>query len=378
MAKVVEINDIEELSQYRLLWNALFQGTPNASFFLTFDWLDTYWRHFGHDQKLKVLVVYAAGAPIGILPLCVRTEKYRLTTARVLTYPLDNWGTWYGPIGPNPAATMLAAMQHIRSTPRDWDMLELRWVSADATEGGKTARALRVAGLFSEKEEYASTSIIDLPATWDEFQASKSHTLRRQFRRTLRDMFESGKAQFIRHRPAPAAEGDGDPRWDLYNMCETVALASWQSSVVHGNTLTHDRVRDYFHDAHAAAARIGMADVNLMLIDGRPAAFLYGYHCHGHVAALRTGYDASFGGGTGSALLLKSVQDSCERGDRSIDFGPGDREHKRRLRTRTESTYRLTYTPISSWRSQTVRWTRWAKNHWPKRSAAAVAEANVA
>jgi CelD/BcsL family acetyltransferase involved in cellulose biosynthesis len=194
----------------------------------------------------------------------------------------------------------------------------------------------------------------------------------------LRDTFESGKAEFIRHRPAPAAEGDGDPGWDLYRMCETVALASWQSSVASGNTLTHDRVRDYFHAAHAAAARIGMVDVNLMLVDGRPAAFLYGYHCLGRITALRTGYDASIGSGTGSVMLLKSLQDSCQRGDRSIDFGPGEREHKRRLRTRVEATYRLTYTPISSWRSQTVRWTRWAKNRWPKRAAANVAAASVA
>ena len=46
---------------------------------------------------------------------------------------------------------------------------------------------------------------------------------------------------------------------------------------------------------------------------------------------------------------------AADRGDRMIDFGPGEREHKRRLRTRTESTYRLTYTPIDSWRSQAVR-----------------------
>src|SRR5436309_3510523 len=90
MIEVIEINDIEELSQYRLLWNSLFPGTPNATFFLTFDWLDTYWRHFGRDQKLRVLIVYAAGEPIGILPLCVRTEVYRLSKVRVLTYLLDN------------------------------------------------------------------------------------------------------------------------------------------------------------------------------------------------------------------------------------------------------------------------------------------------
>ena len=371
MVEVVEINDVDELSHYRLVWNSLFPATPNASYFLTFDWFETYWRHFGHDQKMRVLIVYGGGEPIGILPLCVRREAYRVGKVRVLTYPLDNWSTWYGPIGPNPASTMLAAMQHIRRTPRDWDMIELRWVAGDGVQGGKTARAMRVGNMFSEKQEYQVTSLVDLPATWDEFLASKGQSLRRQFRRTLRDLFERGRAEYIRHRPLPASEGDGDPRWDLYAACETVAQASWQSHVVHGNTLIHDRVREYFHAAHAAAARIGMVDVNVLNVDGQPAAFLYGYHCQGNVSALRTGFDASLGGGLGSALMLKSIEDSCRRGDRVIDFGPGEREHKRRLRTRTEATYRLTYTPIDSWRSQAVRLSRWAKGRWQQRQKCA-------
>ncbi|HVT29123.1 MAG TPA: GNAT family N-acetyltransferase [Lacipirellulaceae bacterium] len=370
MVEIVEINDVEELSQYRMLWNSLFRSTPNATFFLTYDWLETYWRLFGHDQKLRVLIAYAAGEPIGILPLCVRTEPYRVGKVRVLTYPLDNWSTWFGPIGPNPSATMLAAMQHVRRTPREWDMMELRWVADDASQGGKTARAMRVAGLFSEKAEYQSTSLVDLPATWDEYLAGKSHSMRRQFRRTLRDFFESGQAEYIRHRPLPAAEGDGDPRWDVYEMCELVAQASWQSHVTKGNTLTHERVRDYFHATHAVAARLGMVDVNVLTIEGKPAAFLYGYHCQGNVTALRTGFDAANNSGIGSTLMLHMIRDSCRRGDRTIDFGPGEREHKRRLRTRTESTYRITYAPIDSWRSQAVRLTRWAKRRWPQHTEA--------
>jgi CelD/BcsL family acetyltransferase involved in cellulose biosynthesis len=370
MVEVVEINDIEALPQYRMLWNALFPGTPGATFFLTYDWFETYWRHFGHNQKLRVLVVFAAGEPIGILPLCVRRESHRLSHVRVLTYPLDNWSTWYGPIGPNPAATMLAGMQHIRRTPRDWDMIELRWVADDATHGGKTARAMRVVGLFSEKHSYETTSIIDLPADWNEYLAKKSPSLRRQFKHASRELFANGRAQYIRHRPRAASEGDGDPAWDVYAMCESIALASWQSHVTDGNTLTHADVREYFRAAHAAAARIGMVDVNVLAVDGRPAAFLYGHHYHGHVTALRTGFDASNSGGIGSALVLKAIEDSCRRGDRMIDFGTGEREHKRRLRTRTESTYRLTYTPLDSWRSQAVRLTRWAKNRMPQVGAA--------
>jgi CelD/BcsL family acetyltransferase involved in cellulose biosynthesis len=136
--------------------------------------------------------------------------------------------------------------------------------------------------------------------------------------------------------------------------------------VLHGNTITHERVREYFRAAHAMASRLGMVDVNVLNIDGQPAAFLYGYHCRGEVSTIRTGFDASAGDGIGSALLLRTIAHSCERGDRRIDFGPGEGEHKRRLRTRLESTYRLTYTPLDSWRSQAVRLTRWARGRWAR------------
>lgn len=371
MIKVVEVNDVETLAHYRLVWKSLFAGTPQATFFLTYDWFATYWRHFGHDQKMRLLIVYGSGEPIGILPLCVRREKYRIGNVRVLMYPLDNWGTWFGPIGPNPGATMLAAMQHIRSTPRDWDMLELRWVADEGVQGGKTARSMRVANMLSQKQEYECTSLVELPASLDEYLCGKSPTLRRQFRRALGDSFTDGRVEFIRHRPQPVSAGDGDPRWDLYAQCEAVAKSSWQSHVTSGNTLTHECVRDYFRDAHEVASRLGMVDVNVLTLDGEPAAFLYGYHCHGNVIGLRTGFVADLRDGLGTALMLKVIDDSCRRGDRVIDFGPGEGEHKRRLRTRTESTFRLTYTPLDSWRSQAVRLSRWAKSRWVRPEVAA-------
>ena len=74
MADVVEINDLEQLEDYRLAWNALLPQTPRASFFHTIDWLQTYWQSFGHPQKLRVLVVRSEGKPIGIVPLCVHTS----------------------------------------------------------------------------------------------------------------------------------------------------------------------------------------------------------------------------------------------------------------------------------------------------------------
>jgi endogenous inhibitor of DNA gyrase (YacG/DUF329 family) len=72
---------------------------------------------------------------------------------------------------------------------------------------------------------------------------------------------------------------------------------------------------------------------------------------------------------------LKSIEDSIQRGDELIDFGPGEREHKRRLRTRIEASYRLTYTPLNSVRSQAIRLGRWAKERWQRPAAAAISAA---
>jgi CelD/BcsL family acetyltransferase involved in cellulose biosynthesis len=367
MIEVQAIDDIEELASYRLFWNSWLPDTPRASFFHTLEWLETYWDHFGDDQQLRALVVRSAGKPIGIVPLCIRRQRHRFGAVRVLGYPLDDWGTSFGPIGSNRAVAMLAAMQHLRHADRDWDLMELRWTSSPWSDDARAARSMRVVGMFTEQQTHQTTSVVDFKGDWASYLAAKSRKTRHEIRRVLRRTFEKENVTYIRHRPAPARDGDGDPAWDLYAMCQQVALASWQGSSTTGNTITHDRVRHFLRDAHAVAARLGMLDMNLLLVDGRPAAFTYNYCFRGRVSFLRMGYDPSLEcRGLGRALLLRSIEDSFERGDESYDLGPGDSRLARELRTGTETSYRLTHAPFASWPSQAVRLAGWARRLRPE------------
>lgn len=367
MTEVLEIRDIDELASYRLAWNSWLAGSPRAAFVNTFDWLETYWRHFGQDQQLRALVVRSAGTPIGVLPLCVRDQRYSLNTLRVLTYPLDGWGNWYGPIGSNPAATMLAAMQHIRQSRRDWDLIDLPSTAPPSRDGGRVSRSMRVVGLFSAQTRYETGSFVDFDGGWDAYLHAKPRKVRHEMRHELRRAFGDAEVETIRHRPRPAREGDGDPRWDLYAMCQQVALASWQAAEPANFTLVHERVRNFLRDAHEVAARNGMVDLNLLLVDGRPAAFAYNYQLHGQLTSVRFGFDASVDRrGLGTALALRMVEDSFRREDVSLDLGPGETLFQKRLRTRSEPVYRMSFVPLGSWRSQVVRLSNWAK----RRSAA--------
>jgi len=220
MADVIEINDPDELEQYRLVWNSLLPKTPKASFFHSLDWLQTYWKHFGQNQRLRVLIIQSAGTPIGIVPLCVNSERYQVGTLRVLTYPLSDWGMWYGPIGADQSASIFMALKHISETPRDWDMIDLRWASAELNDRNATGRALRAVGWQSQKMAYRQNSVVRFAGTdYETYFAGLSKKWRHEIRRQTRVLNRAGEMTFHRHRPLSAAQGDGDPGWDLYENC---------------------------------------------------------------------------------------------------------------------------------------------------------------
>lgn len=360
MAKVQEVNDIKDLAGYRLLWNWLLPRTGNATFFQSLDWLEVYWRHYGGGQKLRVLLVSAAGRPIGILPLVVRTEKTRVGPVRVLTYPLHDWGTFYGPIGPNPTATLLAGLKHVHGTPRDWDLLDLRWVDKIGCDMGRTRHTMECAGFRPRERAWARAAVVDMAGTWEGYWHTRAKKWRQNVRRLERRLTKRHEVKHVRYRPQGDAYGDGDPRWDLYDASVELAQKSWQGSSDTGTTLCHQSVEQYLRDTHARAARSGSLDLNLLVVDGNPAAFSYNYHHQGSVYGLRMGFDPSLAAlGPGTVLQKMMLEDSFRRGDHFYDMGVGSLACKRHWQTSVATSFRYTHFPSGVPVAQLLRIKRW-------------------
>jgi hypothetical protein len=166
----------------------------------------------------------------------------------------------------------------------------------------------------------------------------------------------------VRHRPPPAARGEGEPRWDLYNACVDLAGRSWQGDASDGTTLSHPQVRDFLRDVHTAAARAGAVDMNLLLLAGRPIAFIYHYCRDGRLYGLRKGFDPEFARfRAGLVLQYLTLQICFERGDHSYDLGVGYHDTKRQWQTSIATSYRLTYFPPMVFRAQLLRLNRWIR-----------------
>lgn len=371
MLHVREINEIRQLDEIRSAWNALLEQTPGANFFQSIDWLECYWQHFGEGQRLRVLIVREDQRVIGILPLVVRTEKTRVGRLRVLTYPLHDWGTFYGPIGPDPTSTLAAGLRHVRQTSHDWDLLDLRWVDAEGADCGQTERAMEQAGSQPHKQAWASAPIIDLSGGWQQYWRSRDTKFRKNIDRCERRLREAGEVKLVRYRPKSfspvACDGTEPPQAaglneNLYDECVAISERSWQGSADDGTTLCHPQVRDFLRDAHAAATRRGEVDLLLLLLDGRPIAFIYCYCCQGRIYGLRKGFDPQFASlHPGHVLQKMMLEDGCRRGDSVYDLGVGYHDTKRYWQTGTAVSYRFTHFPITIVRAQLMRLSRWIR-----------------
>jgi CelD/BcsL family acetyltransferase involved in cellulose biosynthesis len=349
-----EYNSIEALQSLRDDWQRLLNKTPQATFFQSLDWLEVYWRHYGSGQRLRVIAIEERGKISGILPLVVRSERIKIGRLRFVTYPLDYWGSFYSPIGQDSSCIWALALNYLRTSQRDWDVLEPRWIGVRDDECAQMEDVFRRAGLHPIATTFDSTAVIEFSGTWSEYLAGRTAKWRNNYRRWQKRLAELGEATYVRYRPA--AGRDCDPRWDLYSQCLALAQTSWQGSSQNGTTLTHASVANFLRDVHQIAAQSGGLDLSLLYLNGQPIAFAYCYVFCGHVVGLRIGYDPAMKTiGAGNLLYTRLIEDSFHRGDVRFDMGPGTLEAKRQLWTNVLPIYRLTCCRALSLRQQAIR-----------------------
>lgn len=360
MLRVLEINETQDLSYVRCNWHRLWESTPGATFFQTLEWLQIYWKHFGEDKLLRVLLVLDGQRLVGVVPLVVVKEPTRLGKVRVLTYPLADWGTHFSVLAENPLQTLGRALQHIQETPRNWDMIDLRWLAEEDMEVNLTSDAMTEAGYSPNPGVWKETVFIDFDGTWDDYLRSRSPKLRSDIRRKLKKFDQTGRIHLERYRPQGRVAGDCDPRWDLYEQATAIAEKSWQGHSTTGTTISHRPIRRYIKDCHVAATDLGMLDLAMLYLDGKPIGFCYNYCSNGRIFGLRRG-DAPEARehGLGTVLTAILIRDSFERGDKSLDMGPGSFEAKRRWMTRIATVGRMTHYPMLAPRAQILRLKHW-------------------
>src|SRR3954470_14710737 len=115
MISIRTIDTTEGFAALAPAWEALHGEAPSTSIFTSWLWQREWWRVYGEDRPLRILVATEGGATVGILPLYIQTSKVAGFPVRYLrpvgtggdTYP-DDLGPVLGGRSPGEVGRALA------------------------------------------------------------------------------------------------------------------------------------------------------------------------------------------------------------------------------------------------------------------------------
>ena len=189
--RVERISNEGELRNLREAWSALLATVPQASIFLTWEWISTWWRNREESWELWLLVAWDPdGRLAGVAPWMLVEEPFGPWSLRRLMFA-RNSGMFpnHMDILARPAEQgeiCAAFMDYLQRQGAAWDVLDLEALAADSVVGSCLATA---GGHYREREPLVCP-FAGLPQTWEDYERERLSANRRQQLRSRRRKLE--------------------------------------------------------------------------------------------------------------------------------------------------------------------------------------------
>ncbi len=313
-------------------WNALLADSWTNSLFMTWEWQRVWWRELGSGELLLLAVRDDSGRLLGVAPLYLSHDTGRRSLTLVGCVDVSDYLDILVRRGCEALVydALLTALDERRAR---WDSLTLCNVAAGSPTLAFLPRLVAARG-WAVTDDYEDVCpVITLPATWEAYLAGLSKHQRHEVRRKLRRIGEEAVAV----RRVYTGGADLDAALEVFFYLHRL-------SHVDKATFMDDRMAAFFRNMTQAMGEQGYVELNILEMDGAPAAAMYNFRYRDDLLVYNSGYDPGLRPNLSSGIVLLSqcIQDAIERGLRTFDFLQGDEEYKYRFGATDTELRRLT------------------------------------
>jgi dTDP-4-amino-4,6-dideoxygalactose transaminase/CelD/BcsL family acetyltransferase involved in cellulose biosynthesis len=304
----LRLEEVGSLDALHDEWSALAERTENI--FATWEWAETWWRHFGDGRPLHVIACRSGDGRLrAILPL-YRYAGRPLHIVRFIGHgPADQLGPICAPADrPAAARALRRALADLRP-----ELFLGEHLSRD--EGWSALCGGRV--LMSQGAPVVRFD----GASWDEVLASRSANLRQQVRRLERKLQRDHGLGYRLVGAPDELEGDMDRLFALH-------AARWSEGE---SDFTGGHV-DFHRDFASQALERGWLRLWFLEADGRTVAAWHGFRFGSVESYYQAGRDPQWEGpSVGFVLLAHSIRAAADDGMREYRFLRGEQGFKYRF-----------------------------------------------
>ncbi|MFO1431859.1 MAG: GNAT family N-acetyltransferase [Candidatus Competibacteraceae bacterium] len=320
----VERVDRRHFEQSRAEWNRLVQAMSRPSVFCTWEWIEAWWRHFGHYYEPVMLFISRGADLVGILPLALRRLiiEDAVLAGRALTYcGSQELGSDHLDIICAPAdveACLDTVWDYLQNDFCAWDVLHLSHLPDD----GHLVRWVRARRAQSNTDIrwVSSAPWITLPGSFSEYQKHLPGDKRRDLNRLRRVLYEKMDVRCERYQPTRLPNGVRE----LFRLHAERAASKGARTSFQGEALIrfHEDIATTFH-------RLGRLRLYFLRAGEQAIAANYCFEYGGRFFGYQQGLDPEWEKrSVGTILMYELIREACEAGISEFDLLRGGGHHK--------------------------------------------------
>jgi len=341
MLKIAEINDFSHFLDLKSEWNEVLRRSKDDSIFLTWEWLYTYWKYFGKERKLRILLVEDKNKIIAIAPLRQQRVNFgsqiiqtmaepmgdrSLRAASAIGYnviePMGYRSTDYtGLILTEREAECLVMLFNYLTENDDWDFIYL----FDIPGTSMIPEAISRISEFIPAIEIAKGLMcpyISLPNSVEGFTQGLEGRFRKDLRRNLRNLKKNYQRVILKgYDEFGSVEEAMNIFFDLHQE-------RWKSKNMPG-VFNSQKVRDWYLEWARQFANKGWLALHFLTANDEPIAAHLAFEYKGVIHSGLTGLNSDFYGyGVGNLLTQHIIENCIRKGIKEFDFMKGSEPYK--------------------------------------------------
>ncbi len=324
--------------ELRTEWELLLDEDPDATFFQTPRYLQTWHRVLGQRATPRVRTIHRDGRLIGLVPEAHEREGSPTGPLEVVRFMGGTEVTDYlGPIARREdRADVADAYLRALAEDRDWDELVFGGLAVDTDWAEVLVRAaeeldLRILEVADEDVCPRLSTAGGYDAYLERLPGKQRHELKRKARKLSRD------AGDVRLVEVPAGELDGalDTFFDMATETETDK----------GGFFAKDDMRTFFRALADEFAEERIFRLHLLMVAGAPGAATVSLVHGGEWGLYNSAFDQTLRHlAPGMVLVSELIRTAAEEGCRVFDLLRGDEPYKYRFGAEDRPLQRLTIT----------------------------------
>lgn len=324
-----EINTYEQFISLQDQWNDLLQ-VSNHTIFSTWEWLDLWWRHFGKNKNLAILLAEKNNDVIGIAPLMYSVETMFKIRRKVIEF-IGGQHPIYSNfiISGSHNECIEHFFSYLNSLPKKWNSAELINISKDP----KSLRGLNQ--VVSKIMPDHTCLCVKLPNSNDSFINSIKRKDRKEFRRNLRKIRKDGLqlnlVECLTQKDVT----------DTMNTLFSLDKKRWKNAENFSGKCSDRNCRNFYVDVAKSFFEKGWLGLYTLELSGTPVASLFGFRYNSKFYAYIMGMDPMYRKySVGNLLFLKVMEDCIQKGLNEFDFMAGTDNYKNQWNPVTTCTFK--------------------------------------